>query len=84
MSNKGLGRQILAIFLNGMGILLVILGFVLLFPLAQAPKNSAYLLASNVYGSITAMVVGIIFLVAAFIMTLIQMRKPGTPSKKLT
>ena len=59
-----------------MGILLVVVGFVLLFPLAQAPNNAAYLLASNVYVSVTAMVMGIIFLVAAFVITLVQMRKP--------
>ena len=85
MSSKGLiinSRQLLAIFLNAMGIFLVVVGFVLLFPLAQAPNNSAYLLASNVYVSVTAMVIGIIFLVAAFIITLAQIRKPKQLSKK--
>ena len=85
MSTKELvinARRLLAIFLNAMGIVLVVVGFVLLFPLAEAPDDAAYLLASNVYVSITAMVIGIVFLVGAFIITLAQIRKPKQLSKK--
>lgn len=55
-------KQLRPIVLSSAGIVLVIIGFIVLFPFRGAPTHAVYLLPSNVDTAIASILVGIVIL----------------------
>lgn len=70
-----MARQLLSIILNVIGIALVVIGFAFLLSFS-ASSTGTQVVAKNFYSAITTLLIGIIFLVGAFVLTILQLRKP--------
>lgn len=69
-----MAKQLLSLILNAVGIVLVIIGFALLLSFNALPSGTQ-VVANNFFSAITALLIGIIFLVAAFTLTILRLRK---------
>lgn len=69
-----MAKQLLSLILNAVGIVLVIIGFALLLSFNALPSGTQ-VVANNFFSAITALITGIIFLVAAFTLTILRLRK---------
>lgn len=70
-----MAKQLLSIILNAAGIVLVVIGFVFLLSFSASPTGTQ-VVENNFYPAISALLIGLIFLVAAFVLTITQLRKP--------
>jgi hypothetical protein len=68
-------RQLVPIVLSAAGIVLVVIGFIVIFPFQGAPTHAVYLLPSNVDTAIASILVGIVILMIGLMASILSIIK---------